>query len=95
MKVTISKFGMLIGLITILEEFDDEGSGTSWKALKPLLWKLCEHNNYLRLNVTISKCGMLIGLVKIFDEFDDEDSGTPLRALKTLTLNNLVNTIDF
>ena len=55
----------------------------------------CEHNNYLRLNVTISKCGMLIGLVKILDEFDDEDSGTPLRALKTLTLNNLVNTIDF
>ena len=42
---TVSKFGMLIGLIKILDEFNDEGSETPIRALKTLTLKTCEHNN--------------------------------------------------
>ena len=38
-RVIISKFGMLIGLIKTSDEFEDEPSGTSLRALKTLTSK--------------------------------------------------------
>jgi len=39
MKVRIAKFGMLIGLIMISDEFEGEHSGTLLRALKTLTSK--------------------------------------------------------
>ena len=50
---------MLIGLNKTLDEFEDQGSGLSLRALKTLTSKQLV-NNYLRVKVLISKFGMLM-----------------------------------
>jgi len=86
MKVRISKFRKLIGLIKTLDELKDKCTETSLRALKTLTSKkACEQNNPSRIKVIILIYEMLIGLMKTLDQFKDGTSGTTLRALKTLT----------
>ena len=77
MKVRISKFGMLIGLMKTMDEFEDWHSGRPLRALKTLTSKkLVNTITLLRNTVTISICGMLIGLINTYDE----PSGNYLRV---------------